>query len=297
MPNPHFGNIGDIWKHLPLATILALERPGRYWESHSGSAKYTLSTSPERDYGIFHFLKNVNRSQALRTSAYNRTLEELEGMNGRVPTYPGSPLIAMMLLRNSARSFIFCDIDAASLASIAQCAAWVGVDEDSVRCIKGDGVEALQEELERAHKGEIIDTLVFIDPFDPFDGLDLGMSPMNLFCLATQAGARAALWYGFSSAKERTACWDDMLKTLRAYEIDSSSAVLWCGEICLKVMGDPGFTLNPGVMGCGLLTANLGEEITGACTALGNELSRIYERARFPSGHPGTFDFNTVSIW
>ena len=111
MANPHFGNIGDIWKHLPLAAILALERPARYWESHCGSARYTLSTSMGRDYGIFYFLKNVSRSDVLRSSAYNRTLEELEDMNGSAPSYPGSPLIAMMLLRNSAESFVFCDTD------------------------------------------------------------------------------------------------------------------------------------------------------------------------------------------
>jgi 23S rRNA (adenine2030-N6)-methyltransferase len=297
MANPHFGNIGDVWKHLPLATILAVERPGRYWESHAGAAKYTLSTSVGRSYGIFYFLKNVNRSQPLRSSAYNRTLEELEEMNGSVPSYPGSPLFALMLLRKSAEAFVFCDIDAASLASIADCANWVGVNERRVACIEGDGVSALKAELERTARVDAINTLIFIDPFDPFDGLDLGTSPMNLFCLATQAGARAVLWYGFSSGEERTRSWDTILKTLQDYQIDSSGAVLWCGEICLRLMDDPGFTLNPGVRGCGVLTANLGETTTRGCTDLGNELSRIYERAKFPSGQSGAFDFNTVSIW
>ncbi len=35
MANVHYGGIGDIWKHLPLAEILSIETPSTYWESHS----------------------------------------------------------------------------------------------------------------------------------------------------------------------------------------------------------------------------------------------------------------------
>ena len=297
MANPHFGNIGDIWKHLPLAAILTRERPERYWESHSGAAKYVLSSSPARDYGVFYFLKNVNRSPALRASAYNRTIMEIEEMNGSVPSYPGSPLFALMLLRSSASAFIFCDIDAVSLASISGCADWVGVNDRRVSCVHGDGVLALSDELEKTPHQDALNTLVFIDPFDPFEGLELGVSPMNLFCLATQAGARAILWYGFRSGAERTASWDQALRTLHDYRIDSSGALLWCGEICMRLMDDPECDAETGVRGCGVLTANLREETARACTDLGNELSRIYERSRFPGGQSGAFDFNTVSIW
>jgi len=297
MSNPHFGNIGDVWKHLSLAAILAKERPGTYWESHSGAAKYVLSSSLARDYGVLYFLKNVNRSPALRASAYNRTLEEIEEMNGSVPSYPGSPLFALMLLRTSAEGFIFCDINAASLTSINECASWVGVNDRRIQYVEADGVEALAGELEKTSKGDILNTLVFVDPFDPFDGLDLGTSPMNLFCLATKAGARAVLWYGFHCGDDRTRSWDNTLNTLHDYKIDSSSAVLWCGEICMKLMDDREFDINPGVRGCGMLTANLSEDTTRACKDLGNELSRIYERSRFPGGQSGAFDFSTVSIW
>lgn len=297
MANPHFGNIGDVWKHLALAAILALERPGRYWESHSGAAKYALSSSLSRDYGIFYFLKNVSRSQMLRGSAYNRTLEEIEEMNGSIPSYPGSPLLALLLLRGYTETFIFCDTDPECTESINDCAAWLGINGRRLQCICKDGATALRGELERARDEDALDTLIFIDPFDPFDGLDLGDSAFDLFCHATLAGAKTVHWYGFSSGPERTACWDNILETLKAYEIDSSGSVLWCGEICLRLMDDPAFTLNPGVRGCGILTANLSDRSTRDCTDLGNELSRVYERAKFPTGQSGAFDFNTVSIW
>jgi len=50
--NRHYAKIADVWKHLPLTELLAVERPTRYLESHAGSAQYPLTASPERDYGF-----------------------------------------------------------------------------------------------------------------------------------------------------------------------------------------------------------------------------------------------------
>ena len=65
MVNIHYGNIGDIWKHLSLAEILAIEAPSRYWESHAGSSHYTLTHSPEREYGILYFARAASQSKLL----------------------------------------------------------------------------------------------------------------------------------------------------------------------------------------------------------------------------------------
>ena len=43
MANQHYGKIGDVWKHLPLAEILGMLKPTEYWESHAGSTRYPLS--------------------------------------------------------------------------------------------------------------------------------------------------------------------------------------------------------------------------------------------------------------
>src|SRR5829696_8752555 len=74
MANVHYARIGDVWKHLPLAEVLAIERPGSYWESHAGSSTYPLTRSPERDYGVFLFLERAGSSSALKGSAYRRLL-------------------------------------------------------------------------------------------------------------------------------------------------------------------------------------------------------------------------------
>jgi hypothetical protein len=65
MANPHFGNLGDVWKHVALAEALASERPLNYWETHAGSASYLLSHSPARDYGAYYLLEGGRRSSIL----------------------------------------------------------------------------------------------------------------------------------------------------------------------------------------------------------------------------------------
>jgi len=34
--NNHFAELGDVWKHLPLAEILRINPPRQYWETHAG---------------------------------------------------------------------------------------------------------------------------------------------------------------------------------------------------------------------------------------------------------------------
>ena len=56
MANSHFGNLGDVWKHLVLAAVLEREPPRWYAETHAGSAAYPLNRDPQREFGIWRFL-------------------------------------------------------------------------------------------------------------------------------------------------------------------------------------------------------------------------------------------------
>ena len=118
MANDHYAQIGDVWKHLPLAEVLRIERPGRYWESHAGSSTYPLTRSPQRDYGAFAFLERAGRSPGLEGSSYGRLLAHHAG--DEEPAYPGSPRIAMELRGDAAGRFVFCDLDGGSLSNIAE---------------------------------------------------------------------------------------------------------------------------------------------------------------------------------
>src|SRR5919112_3263013 len=168
MANVHYAKIGDVWKHLPLAEVLSIERPGSYLESHAGSSSYPLTRSPERDYGAFLFLKLAVRSSVLEGSAYRRLLYPSDH-DETPPTYPGSPLIAMELLGDAGGRFVFCDVDGASLATIAEDARALGIPSDHVRLMQGDGVSTLEKELVRLSEEEATGTFLHVDPYRPFE--------------------------------------------------------------------------------------------------------------------------------
>ena len=70
MANSHFGNLGDVWKHLVLAEVLEREPPRWYAETHAGSAAYPLNRDPQREFGIWRFLAAAPRSAELARSRY-----------------------------------------------------------------------------------------------------------------------------------------------------------------------------------------------------------------------------------
>jgi 23S rRNA A2030 N6-methylase RlmJ len=111
MANHHYGRIGDIWKHLPLAEILEIEQPAEYWESHGGSARYPLTHSWQRDFGVFYFLAHAAKSEALNASRYRKVLAECGDF------YPGSSEIAKRVLGPDT-AFLLCDTDPESVRSL-----------------------------------------------------------------------------------------------------------------------------------------------------------------------------------
>jgi len=115
--NRHYAKIGDVWKHLALAQLLQTQAPAAYWESHAGAADYALTHSLARDYGAYYFFDNAQRSEGLLRTPYYEILRSLASGAGELRTYPGSPLIAMKVLKDAATRFLFCDIDRDSLST------------------------------------------------------------------------------------------------------------------------------------------------------------------------------------
>jgi 23S rRNA (adenine2030-N6)-methyltransferase len=281
MANVHYASIGDVWKHLPLAEILRIEHPLRYWETHSGSASYPLTHSPERDYGAFAFLERAGRSPGLEGSAYSRLLAR-HG-SGRAPTYPGSPLIAMELLGDFGGHFLFCDLDGESLSNIAEDSRDLGVPLGRVRLVEGDGVSNLADELSGLAEDKAAGTFLLVDPYRPLEPNSEGETPLGLFARAAKRGVGCALWYGFDSRSYRTA----LLEALRE-DIEGGA---WVGEVSLRAedLSEVGF--DPGVLGCGVVMCNVGEEALAACSRLGEGLAQAYAGARLPNGCDGALAF------
>jgi 23S rRNA (adenine2030-N6)-methyltransferase len=287
MANIHYARIGDVWKHLPLAEVLAVERPGSYWESHAGSSSYPLTRSPQRDYGVFLFLERADRSKALKGSAYRRLLY-LRESGGIPPAYPGSPMIAREMLEGTGGRFLFCDLDGASLATIAQDARALGIPSDRMRLVQGDGVSTLEEELARLSEEEGSGTFLHVDPYRPLEPGSAGESPLDLFAHAAQRGMGCMLWYGFDARGERAVVLDALRERI--------TGGAWYGEVSLRAedLSEVGF--DPGVLGCGVVMCNVGQEALAGCSRLGEGLAQAYAGARLPNGRDGALEFEEGTI-
>ncbi|MBV8886497.1 MAG: 23S rRNA (adenine(2030)-N(6))-methyltransferase RlmJ [Chroococcidiopsidaceae cyanobacterium CP_BM_RX_35] len=303
MANQHFATIGDIWKHLPLAEILAIERPSRVWESHAGSAHYPLTYSWKREYGAYYFLKNAEEAPQLAQSKYNALLQHLASTKDDKALFPGSPRLAMSLLGDWAR-YLYCDLDRESLETIKVCARELGVASELVETVCGEGIAVLYEHLLILDVNNASSVLALLDPFHPFERNERGYNSIDLFRDLTIKGVKAALWYGFDSLtgndpetyiNSRAGRHEQLRRVLHIKEEDTAfSNKLWCGEIFLKEIEQLQFRVNPSVLGCGFLYANLSSESIRACELLAIGLVSIYQNSRLPDGSSGALQWETV---
>src|SRR5579859_6491055 len=104
MANRHFGKIADVWKHAALMEAIGRATPGRYAETHAGSAAYPMVRDAERAFGILRFLEVASHHPALAESRYLAAVAPYvqpgHAGHGRAATetYPGSALQAMTAL-------------------------------------------------------------------------------------------------------------------------------------------------------------------------------------------------------
>lgn len=291
MANIHYGNIGDIWKHLPLAEILAIEAPSVYWESHAGSSHYTLTHSPERDYGVFHFARAASQSEILNTAVYTQFLKGYE-RNGQLRLFPGSPLLAMTVLQPHHTSFLFCDTDPESLSTISGDRATLGLALEAVQVVQGDGVETLTRLLTSVGPLEVSDTFAHLDPYQPFIANAEGTTSVDVFCELSRQGGKAMLWYGFDSAGDQEHFYQQLQHTFRVQTFHPPAYRLWCGEMTLNAIHTPDSRFHPGVMGCGIILSNISSVSLTACKQLGEALEMLYASAMLPDQQSGALTFS-----
>lgn len=294
MANRHYGEIGDIWKHLPLAEILAIEKPEQYWDSHSGAATYPLTHSLGRDYGIYFFRSNARKNPILVQSAYFELLKSLTEER-RLRYYPGSPFVAMKTLGNAA-TYHFCDIDGVALVNVRESADALHISDDRVTNVEGDGVPVLASSILSTPAKECEKNFAFIDPYRLLVRSINKMNSFDLFAYLADRGVKTTLWYGYDTDELREMLFTGLKKSLAAYKVDLTKVSLWCGDINLVSMNDATFDESPGIMGCGMVCANLSEKAILACDGLGQELEKIYEKTKFPDGHSGAIKYKTIAV-
>ncbi len=284
MANRHYAKLADVWKHLPLTEILATTRPRRYWESHAGSAAYTVSSDAEQHYGALSFVELAPGVPQLASSHYLRHLHELNPQ-GTIKTYPGSSLLAMLQLGDEC-SYILCDKDAGSCADLVEWSSRLGVD---ARIVPSDGNRALYAEL--ADSDDASDLIAHVDPYDPWQSDPEGVCAVDLAAAVANGGGGMIYWYGYSEPSQRAWAFAELLQ-----RVDATS--LWCGDIMVESRADPsvrddgdlGEATTPGT-GFGIVTANIPVDAVASCRSLGVALTAAYAERSLPDGTPGRLEF------
>ncbi len=297
MGNRHFARIGDVWKHLALAEVLAVERPAAYWETHAGPAAYPLTHSPERDHGAWFFHGHASEAPDLARSQYAGLLREMVAADQ--PLYPGSPLIAMRLLGPDPHAhFLFCDRDPHSLTNIAHHARGLDIPPARLDTREADGVAAVAAAAAQLSPERRRDLVVHLDP-DDLSAASTDPTPAALFAALARDGVRCLLWWGAGSRDEAGAARASLRSALVSAGVDPAATPVWAGDVTLAAIDHTGGrrpdaagrSADPGVLACGVLGANLSPESTARCGRLGRALADLYRHATFPDGSAGSMEF------
>lgn len=298
MTYTHYGEIGDVWKHLPLAELLSMEPPRAYWESHAASGLYDLAPTPEQEYGAVRYLERAHRSAVLERSPYTTLLDEYRDDEGRLSRYPGSPVIAMHVLdqvrspESASPSFIFCDVEADAIGSLEKRGRELGVRDSAITTVHGDGLSTLMSALSETPPDELAGTFVHLDPYWPGDTGENGSSSWDVFCRSVELGARAMLWYGYQTQAEESAKNNFFEERIGTSERGPDGHDLWIGEVVVDAFFDADTTAShPGVFGCGIVCGNVRERAIERCREVGAALVSRYAGAELPDGNDGSLSF------
>jgi 23S rRNA (adenine2030-N6)-methyltransferase len=218
--NRHFAKLADVWKHLVLAEVLAVDRPDALFDTHAGHALYAMADDAERRFGVLGFMEVAGENDDLSKSTYFGLLRAPQARLIASNEYPAGPTLAMLTLGESCR-YLFCDLDSESCENIRQVAARLGL-EARVQVVEGDGMATVRGALTQSKaRGR---PLVYSDPFDHRAVGAAGFSALDLAKQAAQDGTGVVYWYGYNRADQRA--W--IFNVLRA---NAPTVDWWCGDV------------------------------------------------------------------
>lgn len=282
MTYTHFGKQADVLKHLLLCELLRIEKPQVYVETNAACAQYALERTPEQEYGIYHFLKRAGAAEkeciperteyyhpqeALRRSFYYQ--QESEAMQAN--RYIGSPGLAMNILGDTAR-YIFFDIESEPLENVSQYASTKELKE-CINLFNRDSIEGTLELLSSLPASSFL----HIDPYEIDKPGRNGRTYLDVFIEAAKAGMRCFLWYGYMTLKDKRHLEELIAQSLPEANIRNATGV----ELTLKMIKEDIAESNPGVLGSGVLGANLSEESNAVIQKYAAWLEEIYKDAKY----------------
>lgn len=277
----HFGKQPDILKHLVLCEVLQNEKPQIYVETNSACAIYTMVHTPEQGYGIYHFLNEANEDTTLNNSLYYQ-LENEYMANGN---YLGSPALAMKVLKNDIKGYLFFDLEKGALENIESFAKHQTITSP-VRTFHYDSIDGVLELLPSLPKA----TFLHIDPYEIDKRNNNGYTYLDVLISATKLGMKCLLWYGFMTINDKQALNKYVSEKLNKAGIKDYT----CSELIMNSIEKDTVICNPGILGSGILATNLSQKSNVAVLNYSKRLVEIYKNARYKE-FDGSLHNDTIS--
>ena len=270
----HFAKQPDVLKHLILCEVLRNEAPQVYVETNSACAIYSMTQTPEQQYGIYHFLEKADDDKSLKDSIYYQ-LENPEMTKGN---YLGSPALAMNVLEKQAKRFVFFDLEKSALENVGTYAKQVGLSA-SVEMHHADSSRGTIELLPSLPSSSFI----HIDPYEIDKKGTSGLTYLDILIEATQLGMKCLLWYGFMTQHDKSHL--NSYITTRLEEARIKDYI--CAELIMNSIRQDTVLYNPGIIGSGILGTNLSQISNTAILDYSDILVRLYQYAKYKD-HDGS---------
>ena len=270
----HFAKQPDVLKHLILCEVLRNEAPQVYVETNSACAIYSMTQTPEQQYGIYHFLEKADDDKSLKDSIYYQ-LENPEMTKGN---YLGSPALAMNVLEKQAKRFVFFDLEKSALENVGTYAKQVGLSA-SVEMHHADSSRGTIELLPSLPSSSFI----HIDPYEIDKKGVSGLTYLDILIEATQLGMKCLLWYGFMTQHDKSHL--NSYITTRLEETRIKDYI--CAELIMNSIRQDTVLYNPGIIGSGILGTNLSQKSNTAILDYSDILVRLYQYAKYKD-HDGS---------
>jgi 23S rRNA (adenine2030-N6)-methyltransferase len=243
----HAGNFADVHKHVTLLALLAaLQKKDKgflYLETHAGRGAYDISTPTADAAGGIGRLSTAG-AHAAEIAAYLALLAQLRAQLGQRGLYPGSPLLALGMLRRQDRA-VLVELQGSEVNALKHtCAGYARLGAGAapqVQIERGDGYARLRAFLPPAERRG----LTFIDP--PFEqsGAD--------FTATTQALAEGlrrfptgvmVAWYPIKDERA-TSAWQQACRRAVSVPILASELWLYPRDSRVALNGSGVLILNP----------------------------------------------------
>ena len=264
----HFAKQPDVLKHLILCEVLKNETPQVYVETNSACAIYPMTQTPERQYGIYHFLEKADETPSLKDSIYYQ-LESGEMAKGN---YLGSPALAMNVLGKQAKRFVFFDLEKSALENVGTYAKQIELSA-SVEIHHADSSRGTIELLPSLPTSSFI----HIDPYEIDKKGNSGVTYLDVLIQATLLGMKCLLWYGFMTGDDKASLDNYITSSLEKAGIKDYTGV----ELTMNSIRKDSVLCNPGILGSGILATNLSQTSTDIILDYSNQLVDIYKDAKY----------------